>query len=340
MRKFFSKHQNLWRSILFLLVFAAVMEGLSVLSIQLDRKQNPVYNYSARSMLSEPKNTIDVVSIGASDVYSGISPMEWWNAYGYTGYNWSEPAQRIFETHEYLKKIYKNQSPKVVFLEIGNVLRDKTDAQNLDSMVKAHLSNIVPLITYHRNLMPHKFRNLGAGVHSACKGYLLRRNAVSVDSSYDYMKSCDQVTKVNSFSQDALQQCIDLCKSHGSEVVLISIPSYAAWNMADHNAITQLAEKYQVSYLDLNIELKDQIDWKTDTADGGNHLNDFGAQKVTAYLGQYLSKNFSLTDHRSDGAYDRWNTDYKAYAQERDRVVSNSGRTDFGGNRIDEDVIP
>ena len=106
--------------------------------------KSPVFNVSARSLFYEPEDTIDVLTIGTSDVYSAVSPLEWWNNYGYTGYAWGEPAQRIYETYEYLKKIYEKQSPKVVFIEVGDVFRDKTDAENLDNMVKAKLKTFFP----------------------------------------------------------------------------------------------------------------------------------------------------------------------------------------------------
>lgn len=47
--------------------------------------------------------------------------------------------------------------------------------------------------------------------------------------------------------------------------------------------------------------------------DGGDHMNFKGARKVTAYLGKYLNKHYSLPDHREDPAYDSWNQDLIEY---------------------------
>lgn len=86
-----AKDSNLLRSILFLLILSLILGALSKLSIILDRNANPLFNYAARDLLDEPKNSIDVLTIGTSDVYSGVCPLLWWNSYGYTGYAWGSP---------------------------------------------------------------------------------------------------------------------------------------------------------------------------------------------------------------------------------------------------------
>lgn len=48
------------------------------------------------------------------------------------------------------------------------------------------------------------------------------------------------------------------------------------------------------------------IDWKSDTLDGGDHLNEAGATKVSKYLGTFLKERYGLTDHRGNAAYAVW----------------------------------
>ncbi|MEA4920346.1 MAG: hypothetical protein VB078_05470 [Clostridiaceae bacterium] len=260
------------------------------------------------------RNSIDVLTIGTSDVYSGVSPLVWWNQYGYAGYTWGEPAQRIFETHEYLKKIYKRQTPKVVFLEVGNVYRDQSDSLNLDFLVKAYLADVFPLVTYHRNLAQFSFAGLRAKPGSIPKGYQIRRGTQGISGSADtYMEPNSDVAPINYFSARELGACIDLCRAHGSQVVLLSVPCFTDWDMEKHNGMTDLARKYEVPYLDGNLALKDQLDWNKDTMDGGKHLNYVGAEKFSTYIGQYLAENYTLPDHRKDSEYASWNEDYQAY---------------------------
>lgn len=309
------KHCNLLKSVLFLLVLSLVLSAFSALSIQLERDPNPLYNFCARDILYMRRNSIDVLTIGTSDVYSGVSPLVWWNQYGYAGYDWGEPAQRIFETHEYLKKIYKCQTPKVVLLEVGNVYRDPSDNLNLDFLVKAYLADVFPLVTYHRTLAQFSLARLQAKPGSIPKGYLIRGGTQGVSGPSDaYMAPNSAAAPINYFSARELGACIDLCRAHGSQVVLLSVPSFTDWNMEKHNGMEALARKYQVPYVDGNLALKGRLDWKRDTVDGGKHLNYVGAEKFSAYIGQYLAGHYTLPDHRKDSAYTSWNQDYRAYA--------------------------
>lgn len=322
MKNILSKHRNLGKGILFLVLLATLLTVLSNLSIRLGRNVNPLLNYSSREIFHEPKNSIDILVIGTSDVYSGVSPLEWWNQYGYSGFAWGEPAQRVFDTHEYLKKIYRDQSPKVVFLEIGNLYRDQTDEQNLDSMAKAYIANVFPIVTYHRNLAPKKFLNLTAKPASITKGYLLRLGTMRPsEPPTGYMAPDGNCAPINSFSSKELEDCIELCRTHGSSVVLLSIPSFTDWNMEKHNSVLKLADQDQIPYLDLNLALKKEINWDTDSVDGGKHLNFKGAEKVSTYLGKYLKEHYTLPDHKEESSYHSWKVDYQDYAKEINRLL-------------------
>ena len=316
MKQFLLKHRSIWRSLLFFVTLSLLLNCLSTLSVELGRDHNPLLNFSTTSFFYEPKNTIDVLTIGTSNTYSSVAPLEWWHSNGYTGYTWGEPSQRIFETYEYLKKIYKKQTPKVVFLEIGSLYRDDTDVQAVDSLLKSRIANVLPIVTYHRNLAPQKWCNLGAATHSVTKGYMLRTDTKGVGKVMDYMAPNGGKAPIHLLCVKELKRCISLCQRNGSKVVLLSIPDHSNWDMQKHNAVVQLAEKFGVHYLDLNLELKDSINWNTDTADGGIHLNYKGAMKVTSYLGNYLTEHFNLPDHRGGSVSHIWDRDWKSFASE------------------------
>ena len=111
-----SKKRMITKSVIFLLILAFILKIFSSLSIAMGYNANPLYNYSSYSIFQEPDNSIDVLSIGDSNVYSSIFPLVWWEQQGFTGYTWGQPSQRIPETYEYLKKIYKHQKPSIVLM--------------------------------------------------------------------------------------------------------------------------------------------------------------------------------------------------------------------------------
>ena len=98
----------------------------------------------------------------------------------------------------------------------------------------------------------------------------------------------------------------NLCKESGVELVLVSAPSTINWNYAKHNMMVKLSKQLGVKYIDLNVE-KLGLNWNHDTCDRGDHVNYFGATKVSKFFGDYAAKTFSLPDRRKDSAYSDWN---------------------------------
>lgn len=74
-----------------------------------------------------------------------------------------------------------------------------------------------------------------------------------------------------------------------------------------HNSYLQLSKKIEVAYLDLNLISEIDINWESDSYDGGEHLNYNGAVKVSSFIGNYLKENYNLPDHREDDSFASWN---------------------------------
>ena len=76
---------HLIKGITFLLILALLLMGLSYVMAPKDNtKESGITNPNANGFYSEPENSIDIAVIGNSDAYSGFSPMELWNSFGYT----------------------------------------------------------------------------------------------------------------------------------------------------------------------------------------------------------------------------------------------------------------
>lgn len=70
-----------------------------------------------------------------------------------------------------------------------------------------------------------------------------------------------------------------------------------------------------MEYVDLNDPvMREQvgIDWATDSLDHGDHLNNSGAEKVTAFVEQYMEEE-QLPDHRQEEAYESWNREAEEF---------------------------
>ena len=314
MTTFFKKHRLVIRVLAFCLLLGTILRLLSLFSIRLGQDRNPKKNYASTSLFTEPDFSIDVLTIGTSNVYCGVNPLQWWQSSGIASYTWGEPSQRLFDTYQYLKQIYRHQSPKVVFLEADPLFRDATWLQAADSYAKAQIARLFPIVTYHRFLSPDRFDNFCGDGSSLTHGYCLRTGTQEPSSKKTYLKPDSDAAPVFDICRQAMEQCINYCREQGSEVVLLSVCD-RGWRTDRHNAVAELAEEWGVPYLDLNIDLAKTIDWRQDTADGGTHLNYRGAEKVTAYLEAYLQEHYDLPDHRSDPAYADWNQDAAVFQQ-------------------------
>ena len=130
----------------------------------------------------------------------------------------------------------------------------------------------------------------------------------------EYMVKTDKREEIPLSTLVPLEMIVSHCRENGIKLVLVEIPSQTSWNYERHNAVNDFAEKNGLPFLDLNIDRESfGFDWKTDTRDNGNHLNSLGARKCTRYIGDYLMKNYELTDYRRDPAYEQWNRDYEEY---------------------------
>ena len=93
-----------------------------------------------------------------------------------------------------------------------------------------------------------------------------------------------------------------LCEQHNAKLVLIKIPAIGypqyyegAWTQLRSNAVKEMAEQYNLEFLDLLYDYDLGIDWDRDSSDGGHHLNYLGAQKVSSFIADYLAEEQGLT---------------------------------------------
>ena len=141
------------------------------------------------------------------------------------------------------------------------------------------------------------------------KGFKLRTDVVPYTGG-EWMKKSDNRKKIGERVEEYLAKIYELCKENDVELVLITSPAPENWTYSKHNSVNDWAVEKGVNYLDMNLcHEKINIDWTKDTRDAGDHLNYAGAKKITSYFGEFLKKNYTLTDHRKDEVYSSWNED-------------------------------
>ena len=281
----------------------------------------------AINVLSEPSQTLQVLFLGDSEIQTGVLPMELWKNYGITSYVCGQSGQRTMETYFWLKTVLKNQTPKLVVLETDQFYHCRDTQTELKNVIKNAAHYYFPVFKYHNRWK--SWGNSGDRVSGTERNPLKGYNYHNETKPYTggiYMKESDKKERSKPFVRFWIDRILNLCRENDIDVLLLGIPAPLNWSYERHNEVNEYALGKGVSYLDLNLMEKElKINWKTDTMDGGDHLNINGAKKVTAYLGAYLKQNYALTDFRENQMYQYWNRDWKKYMEITGRMSKKTG---------------
>lgn len=268
----------------------------------------------------EPADSLDVIIVGDSLTYSSVSPLQIWKEHGFTSYVCGQWSQKIMETENVLKTVLRRQKPRVVIVETDVLFRTQMDARHLNDGIETGLKYYVPVFRGHdiwKSLVikkKHKLENY--------KGFILRSD-VKPYKKGDYMKKNKKEVKLQDTVLTHMENIIDLCEKSGAELILLGTPSPLNYSYARSKAVSEYAKEKSLVWLDMNYLLKEiGINWKMDSLDKGDHLNISGAEKVTKYLGRYLSDKYKLPDHRGDAAYASWTKESLAYEERAAKILN------------------
>ena len=76
------------RILLFFLIFALLLAPVTLLLIPKDNTEEAgMMRVEANGIRSQPKDSIDVIFLGTSEILCGISPLDIWEQSGITGFN-------------------------------------------------------------------------------------------------------------------------------------------------------------------------------------------------------------------------------------------------------------
>jgi hypothetical protein len=190
------------------------------------------------------------------------------------------------------------------------------EIQYLDDGLETKINYYFPLLVYHQrwsSLNSKDITDINNVWHFASKGYVLSKKNNPYLNGYDYMAvTSTNPVEISERPLGYLYKIIELCNQNNINLILLSIPSANSWSGQKHNTVAEFAKSNNLEFIDYNLPETDTgFDWLTDSVDGGNHLNYFGAIKITAKFGAYLKEQYQLADHRGDPAYAQWESDSK-----------------------------
>lgn len=283
------------------------------------------YSTLSKSLYYKEKNIYDIIFMGNSMIFYGISPLHLYNYYGLSSYNLSLPGAQFDEIYSLTEEIIKYKKPKVIVLNYNPLLYD--DSNNVFS--KGNISSIKDFIIrykiYLKNynyieafknssilyLFHNRWKNIDKndfGFNSYLRGYASSADVVE----QTYIESNDKYQFINSHKNN-FDKYILLLEKHNIKVVFVAMPTSdksGEFSEIFIDSIKKYLNKRNVEFLDLsNTNI---FDFKKDFQ-SSRHLNYFGGGKLMKYSNfiPHIMKEYNLQDHRNNTDYVKWTNDYK-----------------------------
>lgn len=297
-------------------ILAAVI-AFSVIFVALNSIVAPKFYLDSTSIVDGysvlPSNDVDVLFLGASQMFCGIDAQKLNEEYEISSYDYGASNQPLPISYYYLKEALKTQHPKTVVVEVCQIFSDLSNPQEnmmawsyapmkpsfekweslcrvLKNNYTAALSYFIPIFQYHSEWTQFKWweniSHIWKDKAYPSRGFLARDAITPVKLKY-YEESSGEKFEIPDENIDAIFDIAELCKENHAELLFIKVP-VSTWSKDESYAVKQFMDKNGLNYFEMNdfldeIGINENKDFYNET-----HLNTQGAGKTTDFLAEYL----------------------------------------------------
>lgn len=332
---------------------------------------NHIFSYKApygitqfEAFYEQEKDSIDVLFVGTSHVYSDINPAVLWEQNGIAAYNLATGGAGLWNSYYAVREALKTQSPRLIVLELYGAISQgeyRTNREIMDAnwgiknpltrweslQISAPEASRVPFLLqfpyYHTRYKDIKKEDFEPYTHNYTYGnqeFFLYpalekkayKGAVTLShiTKYDQMPNLTSVTDTMPISEKSeyyLNEIIRLAESKKIPLLLLVSPymGCSPEHQKKYNYIEQIARERHINYINYNncfTELG--FNSQTDFAET-SHLSYLGMKKYSQFLGNYLTEQYNLSDHRGEKKWESWDT----YGKWERQVFSNFNLADI-----------
>ena len=283
----------------------------------------------------------DVVFIGDCEVYENFSPKVLWEEYGINSYIRGSAQQLIWQSYYLLEDTLRYEKPDVVIFNILSMMYDEPQKEAYNRMTidgmkwsmskvksiqasmterEEFLDYVFPILRYHsrwNELGEEDITYMFDTPKVSFNGYYMRVDIKPAENIPEGKILADYQFGENSYYY--LDKMVELCEKEGVELIFVKAPSlYPYWYPEWEEQMEEYAAEHGIRYINFleNVE-ETGVDFSVDTYDAGLHMNLSGAEKITRYLGDVLSKEVGLEDRRDEARLQQiWEPKIKAYEEE------------------------
>lgn len=335
------KWKQFLQAVLFIILFFCILIPLTYII-----RTNGEVKDRFVGFYAEKKNTIDVITIGSSPVFPGVSAPQMWGEYGFTMYPLSTHMQRPKAATYLIKEAEKTQNPKLYIFELRQytmpesaMLENPAHTRGVTDNLKYSWNRVqainaliedkserhyyyFDIFKYHSNwktlVLPSQLRTLFYEYPDDLKGFVINDNIIPNEAE-DY-SDITTVTPIPEEEEVYLRELLSYLKENNMEAFFYVSP-YKYKEVPTQKEMFNYMEQIIAEYGYETINMNDNkwntgINFETDFCDLGDHTNSMGAEKCSAFLGQYIKDNYELEDKRGLEEYKSWDKAYELYQAE------------------------
>ena len=319
------------------------------------RPQN-VNRQNLAGFYAEPDNSLDMVYIGGSAAFVFWEPLRGFNNFGFTSYNFAHNSIIPLSLQFCVEEVLKTQSPEVLLIDLRPFqYGDFTGGVDLDTFHEVYIRNCTDNMKYsstrnklievstrtrksfsyyfdffkYKSLIP---QNIGLMVTKNINYDYIDNEALhpyktflfdynTVELTFTDLKSVTEKKELSPKLTQCLIDLLEYCKSRNQKTLFI-VHSYIQEeeHKMKYNFIEEIIESYGFDYLNTNDYYQEiGLDYSKDFYDK-DHVNVFGAEKYTDFLGAYLKEHYTLPDKRNDPVFSDWHTLYTEFQRVSNEV--------------------
>ncbi len=329
-----NKKRRTYRNRVIMILSLVLALVISVMFLQEFVLCNPNHNTErVRGFYLEDKNSIDVVTIGSSEIYCAFAPGLNYKECGFTSYPFATEGNTVRNFKAMYKEAVRTQDPKLIVIEINGALysdanmerdanlrrvsdniplnENKTDLIN-SSVTENKIEYYLPFIKYHGSW--DKLQNTFAWTISLMqdklRGYTLLKGVKTFNEIYKteskvFYKNDKALKARRALFNEAdktLKEFLDFLDEEGvdkSKILFVRFPHVVTpANITRYqrgNTIGDTIRSYGYNFV--SFEMDDEgidLDPYNDFYNI-EHMNIYGQQKFSKFFAHYLQDNYGIT---------------------------------------------
>lgn len=296
--------------------------------------------------LEEP-DSLDVVVMGASDVYAGYSPVLAYEEYGFTSYSYVLSGNYLQLYAAQLEEILSTQSPELIVIEVTEASYDKGSdydivfrqfitgipfSRHKIEMIREYgdqdqlLSYYFPFSVNHGNAdLKTLADNISIDRSIRDRGYSLLKGSLTFTGSGEnwdgpYVTPIDtsndhSTAEIPAAVEENFHAFLSYCRDRSLDNILfVTFPQrrtdeHRYHNYQISNAVGELIESYGYDFINLE-SMIDRIGIQPETDFYNNdHMNLYGQYKTTRFLCEILKRDYGIGESQLSAlSRERWET--------------------------------